>query len=124
RDCPLRSLARRESRGHGGSWNTSGQVWPTQNRAMRKANPTRKPSADPARTPKAFDILVCGATALTAEPDQPIIEECVVGICGDRIALLASAAEAGAITADHIIDARGHVLTPGFINIHTHAVLA
>jgi len=91
---------------------------------MRKIYPKQKTSADAARVPKKFDILLCGATALTAEPDQPIIEECVVGIRGDRIALLASAAEAGATTAARIIDARGHVLTPGFVNIHTHAVLA
>jgi 5-methylthioadenosine/S-adenosylhomocysteine deaminase len=61
-----------------------------------------------------------GATALTAEPDKPVIENSVVGIRGDRIALLPSA-EAGAVSADRIIDARGHVLTPGFVNIHTHA---
>jgi 5-methylthioadenosine/S-adenosylhomocysteine deaminase len=91
---------------------------------MRKVNPRLKSSVDPVHAPKSFDILLCGATALTSEPDQPIIEDCVVGIRGDRIALVASAAEAGATTADHIIDARDHVLTPGFINIHTHAVLA
>ena len=38
---------------------------------MRKANPNSSP--EPARAPKLFDILMCGATALTAEPDDPVI---------------------------------------------------
>jgi 5-methylthioadenosine/S-adenosylhomocysteine deaminase len=72
----------------------------------------------------SFDILIRNCTALTGEPGQDAIENAVIGIHGDRLALVARAEETGALDAHRVIDADGHLATPGFINVHTHAVLS
>jgi 5-methylthioadenosine/S-adenosylhomocysteine deaminase len=77
----------------------------------------------PATAPP-FDLLLRGGTALTAEPDRPVIEDAAIGIRGDRLALVAPATEVGAAaSATRVVDASGHVITPGFVNVHTHAIL-
>ncbi len=43
-----------------------------------------------------------------------------VGITGDRITFVGDAAAAG-VTADRVIDATGLIVSPGFIDTHTHA---
>jgi 5-methylthioadenosine/S-adenosylhomocysteine deaminase len=70
-----------------------------------------------------FDILIRGCTALTSDPANPAIENAAIGIRGDRLALIAKADETEKLHAKRVIDARGHVATPGFVNVHTHAVL-
>lgn len=72
----------------------------------------------------SFDILVRGATALTANPDRPIVDDAVIAIRGDRIAAISTKADAGHLTARRTIDATGHLATPGFVNVHTHAILS
>src|SRR5262249_30575433 len=71
-----------------------------------------------------FDILIRGCTALTADPANPVIEDAAIGIRGDRLALIGNAEDAQTVAAKRVIDARGHVATPGFVNVHTHAVLS
>jgi 5-methylthioadenosine/S-adenosylhomocysteine deaminase len=71
-----------------------------------------------------FDILIRGATALTADPNTPVIEDAVIGIRGDRLALVGRGAESASREARRTIAANGQVATPGLINVHTHAVLA
>jgi len=71
-----------------------------------------------------LDILIRGCTALTSEASRPVIEDAVIGIRRNEIALIARSAEAGNATARRVIEASGHVATPGFVNVHTHAVLA
>src|SRR5262249_32791497 len=51
-------------------------------------------------------------------------EDAAIGIAADRLAFVGSAAGAERFSARRTIDARGHVATPGFVNVHTHAVLA
>src|SRR3954463_13492602 len=77
-----------------------------------------------ANTTQTFDLLIRGCTALTAEPGRPAIENAVIGIRGDRIEFVGSGAQTQALAAHHVINANGHVATPGFVNVHTHAVLA
>jgi 5-methylthioadenosine/S-adenosylhomocysteine deaminase len=75
-------------------------------------------------TAERFDLLVRGGTALTAEADRPVIEDAVIGIRGGRLAVVAPAAELdAAAAATRVIDAGGHVITPGLVNVHTHAIL-
>src|SRR3954463_9720601 len=71
-----------------------------------------------------LDLLIRGCTALTSDPAMPIIDDASIGIRGDRLAFISTAAEADAMTARREIDGRGHVATPGFVNVHTHAVLS
>ncbi len=69
-----------------------------------------------------FDILLTGATILTAEADRPEIHNGAIGIAGGRIAWIGEgvppAAEAG-----RVLDLAGHVVTPGFVNVHAHSIL-
>lgn len=71
-----------------------------------------------------LDYLLIGATVLTAEPDRPVVEDAVIGIAGDRVALLASRNEMRELpVARERRDMTGRVITPGLVNIHTHAIL-
>lgn len=70
----------------------------------------------------ALDLLIRGCTALTSDPAQPVIEDAAIGIRGERLVFVGKAPSA--MTAKRVIDARGHLATPGFVNVHTHAVLS
>ena len=65
-----------------------------------------------------FDILIRGATIVdgTGAPGYPGD----VAVSGDRIAAIGNLA--GAVARD-TISAQGHVVCPGFIDIHTHSDL-
>jgi 5-methylthioadenosine/S-adenosylhomocysteine deaminase len=72
-----------------------------------------------------YDLLITGARILTADPEAPYIENGVIGIEGDRLSLVAPvSAETQGLQATRRIDASGHIVTPGFVNVHTHAVLS
>jgi 5-methylthioadenosine/S-adenosylhomocysteine deaminase len=71
-----------------------------------------------------LDLLIRGCTALTSDAAMPAIDDAAIGIRGDRIASIGTAADAEGMTARRVIDARGHLATPGFVNVHTHAVLS
>jgi len=71
-----------------------------------------------------LDLVLEGATALTADPQRPLIEDAVIGIAGDRLALVCTAAQAPRdVAARRILSLPGRLLTPGFVNVHTHALL-
>ena len=69
-----------------------------------------------------LDLLIRGCTALTADPAMPLIEDAAIGISGDRLAFVGR--NAGELAARRVVEARGYVATPGFVNVHTHAVLS
>jgi 5-methylthioadenosine/S-adenosylhomocysteine deaminase len=71
-----------------------------------------------------LDLVIRGCTALTSDPAMPVIDDAVIGIRGDRLAWIGDAADPGAPEARRVIEARGHLATPGFVNVHTHAVLS
>jgi 5-methylthioadenosine/S-adenosylhomocysteine deaminase len=73
----------------------------------------------------AFDAVLAGGTVLTGDPARPVIEDGVIAISGNRIAALGPRSEFPAtIAAAKVLEVPGHVLTPGFVNVHTHAVLS
>ncbi len=66
---------------------------------------------------ETFDIAISGGTLLTMSAKMDILENAVVGIQGNRIALVDACR---VIAADKIIDATGCLVMPGLINTHTH----
>ncbi|WP_454692105.1 amidohydrolase family protein [Achromobacter aloeverae] len=68
-----------------------------------------------------LDLLVTGATILTADPSRPCLESGCLGILDGRIAWLDAAPPPQGAKAT--LDAAGRLMTPGFVNVHTHSVL-
>jgi len=72
-----------------------------------------------------FDLLLTGATVLTADPSNPQIDNAEIGLTGGRIVhLTRHDGAAPPRPAKRTLDLSGHVVTPGFVNIHTHANLS
>lgn len=71
---------------------------------------------------QTFDILIEGATVLTGDAAQPLLQPGRIGVMGDRIALIGPA-EGPVPPAVEMVRGEGHVVTPGFVNVHTHAIL-
>ena len=61
---------------------------------------------------------------LTMQEKNPLIDDAVIGIRANQIGFIAAAREApSSIEAKRTIDLPGHVVIPGFVNIHTHTIL-
>jgi 5-methylthioadenosine/S-adenosylhomocysteine deaminase len=63
--------------------------------------------------------LIRGGTLLTADDARPILQDGYVLIDGDTIVDVGTGAPASG-DADEILDATGMLVTPGFVNAHTH----
>ncbi|RPH45237.1 MAG: hydrolase [Burkholderiales bacterium] len=74
--------------------------------------------------PTVFDLLLTGATVVTVDDAATVVEDGAVGILDGRIAWVGAAAAlpAGARAAKRVA-LPGRVLTPGLVNVHTHAIL-
>jgi 5-methylthioadenosine/S-adenosylhomocysteine deaminase len=74
--------------------------------------------------PARCDSLVTAGTILTAEPAAPRIDDGAIAIADGRIAWLGAARDLPAdFAAGRRIDLPGHVVIPGLVNVHTHAIL-
>ena len=72
-------------------------------------------------SPVAADLLIEGATLLTLNADRHVIEDGALAIRGDRIVAVGKRETlARQVTAREVIDGRGFVLTPGFVDGHIH----
>jgi len=67
--------------------------------------------------PLPLDLLIRGARVLDGAGNPWVQQD--VGVRGDRIAFVGHAGPAG-VSARDTLDARGLVLTPGFIDAHSH----
>jgi 5-methylthioadenosine/S-adenosylhomocysteine deaminase len=70
-----------------------------------------------------YDLLIRNATLLTAEPDSPIVRNAGLGVIGGRIAWLGTGSPPDARGVVDL-DLEGRVITPGFVNVHTHSALS
>src|SRR5215475_9673814 len=61
-----------------------------------------------------FDLVVRGGTVIDGSGGEPVVQD--VGIKGDRIAAVGTGLGSGR----EEIDASGRLVTPGFVDIHTH----
>jgi N-acyl-D-amino-acid deacylase len=66
--------------------------------------------------PVGFDVLIRNARVMDGTGNPWLRAD--VGISGDRITAVGRLAGA---TAPHVIDARDRIVTPGFIDVHSHA---
>ena len=72
----------------------------------------------------SLDLLLTGATLLTADPRDPLIENALVGVSDGRFVLLeAASCDKPLPQARRVVHLAGRVITPGLVNIHTHAIL-
>jgi 5-methylthioadenosine/S-adenosylhomocysteine deaminase len=79
----------------------------------------------PAKEAVGFDLLIKHASIVTMDPSRRVIEDGVIGVNGDSLAFVGTAAELRArtmkgVSAKQTIDATGKLILPGFINGHTH----
>ena len=74
---------------------------------------------------RPLDLLLTGATALTANPRDPVIADAVIGITANRITRIGRAPAGEPLpVVRRVLHLPGRVITPGFVNIHTHTTLA
>ncbi|MEE2951396.1 MAG: amidohydrolase family protein [Pseudomonadota bacterium] len=70
------------------------------------------------------DLAICEATVLTGDPKRPIVKDGTILIGDGRILeIVEGVPEHPRLEGVERIDARGRVATPGFVNVHTHAIL-
>lgn len=69
-----------------------------------------------ARTDQAVDVIIRGGTIYDGGTGKPVVGD--VAIRGDRIVAVG---RIGRITAPRVVDAKGMIVAPGFIDPHTHA---
>ena len=70
------------------------------------------------------DMIVAGGTLLTSDPSRPYIQEGWVVIDNGRIQSIQDEKPDRIHPETKVIDAKGFVITPGFVNVHTHAILS
>jgi N-acyl-D-amino-acid deacylase len=66
--------------------------------------------------PPRVDVLIRGGTIYDGSMDKPYVGD--IAIAGDRIVYVGKQAS---VIADTVIDAKGMIVAPGFIDPHTHA---
>src|SRR5262245_39538707 len=66
-----------------------------------------------------FDLVIRGGTVVDGTGSAAFAAD--VAILGDRIAAIATPPELAGAGATTVVDAAGKLVTPGFIDIHTHS---
>ncbi len=73
--------------------------------------------------PRHADLLIQNGTILPMTGDREIISGGAVAVTGDTIAALGPSRDFADWTAGRTIDARGGLILPGLVNVHTHAAM-
>ena len=77
--------------------------------------------AQPTSTPDTADLVLLGARVYTLEPSQPRAE--AIALRGERILKIGTAAEVRALVREgrtRVLDLKGRLVLPGFIDNHVH----
>jgi 5-methylthioadenosine/S-adenosylhomocysteine deaminase len=70
------------------------------------------------------NLIIAGATVLTADPARPYLETGWIEVTGGRITAISDRAPERLDARTTIMPGDGRVVTPGFVNVHTHAILS
>ena len=73
--------------------------------------------------PERADLLVTNAHILTMDDDMTDLPDGALAVSGGRIAAVGPMADASGVKADEVIDAKGGLVLPGFVNTHCHAAM-
>ena len=73
--------------------------------------------------PATCDRLVTNGQVLTMDGDFTAFPAGAVAITGTRIVAVGPMAEAAQVRAAEVVDARGGIVLPGFVNTHCHAAM-
>ncbi|KAB2881993.1 MAG: amidohydrolase [Albidovulum sp.] len=73
--------------------------------------------------PARCDMLVTNGHVLTMDAGFTAFGEGAVAVSDGRIAAVGPMAEAAGVAAREVIDARGGIILPGFVNTHCHAAM-
>ncbi len=68
-----------------------------------------------------MSVLFTNVAALTMDPAQPVLKGGFVAVEGTKIVSVGTACPKGEF--DRVVDCAGKVMTPGFVNAHTHAAM-
>ena len=73
--------------------------------------------------PLQCDLLLMGLTVLTVDAQMIVLHDAAIGVTEGRIAWMGPTALLVNHTAARTLDLPGRVACPGFVNVHTHAIL-
>jgi 5-methylthioadenosine/S-adenosylhomocysteine deaminase len=72
-----------------------------------------------------FDLLLTGLTAVTVDADMRVLPDAALGVHDGRITWLGARDSLPAdARARRTLELPGRVVCPGFVNVHTHAILS
>ncbi|MXZ52776.1 MAG: amidohydrolase family protein [Acidimicrobiaceae bacterium] len=67
-----------------------------------------------------YDLVLTGGRVVTLDGDRRVIEPGAVAVSGDRIVAVDAADRVDAAAANRVVDCRGAVVVPGFVDCHSH----
>ena len=73
---------------------------------------------------KSVDLIIRNGTVITMNAGREVFPSGSVVVSGSRILAVGDASTEAAYRAERVLDARGGLVLPGFVNTHTHVSMA